>query len=165
MAQGALLIFDAAVDYIRDKDVNLQGTGWKVALCKNAVASMLVSEASARLGSANVTEVSAQGNYTAGGVALTLNNEVSGGTVIFQIDTSVHTDGKVSWPASAGSPSNCRTAVVYDSSATTPGNAAAAYIDLTENGTTPVNLASVDIEIQFGTGGVTGEIFKLRTNN
>ncbi len=166
MAKGSLLVFDATSGYLRDKDVDIEGSSWKCALISNSIASLLVSETNPALGSTNITQVSNGGGYTTGGIALTLDNSDSGGTVTMKLNTSTHTDGKISWSKAASSPTNIKTAVVYDDSAGTPIDAAICYIDMTEDGgTTAVNLVSVDIDITFGTDATDGDILTIATNN
>jgi len=165
MARGSLLVFDATPGYLRDKDIDIAGGTWKCALISNSVASLLVSETNPALASTNITQVTNGGGYT-DGIALTLDNSDSDGTVTMKLNTTTHTDGKISWTKAAGSPTNIKTAVVYDDAATTPANAAICYIDMTEDGgTTAVNLVSVDIDITFGTDATAGDILTIKTNN
>ncbi len=165
MARGSLLVFDATPGYLRDKDIDIAGGTWKCALISNSVASLLVSETDPAIGSTNITQVTNGGGYS-NGIALTLDNSDSGGTVTMKLNTTTHTDGKISWTSSVGSPTNIKTAVVYDDAATTPTDAAICYIDMTEDGgTTAVDLASVDIDITFGTDATDGDILTIATNN
>ncbi len=165
MARGSLLVFDATPGYLRDKDIDIAGGSWKCALISNSVASLLVSETNPAIGSTNITQVTNGGGYT-DGIALTLDNSDSGGTVTMKLNTTTHSGGKISWTKAASSPTNIKTAVVYDDSASTPGDAAICYIDMTEDGgTTAVDLASVDIDITFGTDTVAGNILTIATNN
>jgi hypothetical protein len=166
MAKGTLLVFDATPGYLRDKDVDIASGSWKCALISDPVTSLLVSETGPALGSTNINEVTAGGAYTAGGQALTLNNSDSGGVVTMKLNTTTHTGGKISWARTAGSPTNIKSAVIYDDNATTPVNAAICYIDLTEDGgTTAIDLSARDIEITFGTGGSAGDILNIQTSN
>ncbi len=165
MAKGSLLVFDATPGYLRDKDIDLAGGTWKCALISNSIASLLVSETNPALGSTNITQVSNGGGYS-DGIALTLDNSDSGGVVTMKLNTSTHTDGKISWTKAASSPEDIKTAVVYDDAATTPANAAVCYIDLTEDGgTTAVSLVAVDLDITFGSDTTAGNILTIATNN
>jgi hypothetical protein len=166
MAKGDLLVFDATPGYLRDKDVDIAGGAWKCALISDSVTSLLVSETNPALGSTNINEVTAGGGYTAGGIALTLDNSDSGGVVTMKLNTTTHASGKISWTKTAGSPTNIKTAAIYDDNATTPANAAICYIDLTEDGgATAIDLSARDIEVTFGTGGSAGDILKIQTSN
>ena len=165
MARGSLLVFDATPGYLRDKAIDIAGGTWKCALISNSVASLLVSETNPALASTNIAQVTNGGGYT-DGIALTLDNSDSGGTVTMKLNTSTHTGGKISWTKAVDSPTNIKTAIVYDDAASSPENAAICYIDMTEDGgTTAVNLDSVDIDITFGTDATAGDILTIKTNN
>lgn len=166
MAQGTFLLFNKFEDYKRDQVVGLEGGSWKVALCSDPVTSLLVSETNPALGSTNINEVSAGGGYTSGGIALTLASTDTAGLYTFALDTGTHSGGTLAWSSAAGSPTNIKSAVLYDDAATSPANAAAGYWDMTtDGGTTPLDLTAVDINLNAGAnGGNAGEIFVTETN-
>lgn len=165
MAKGTQKVFHAFIGYIENQQI-LFSHQWAVALLTNPVTSLLPTETNPALGSTNCTEVSAGGNYPAGGINLTLNNSLTGGVRTMKLNTSIHAGGKITIAADPAGPTNAKTALVYDKDATSPVDAAAAYIDLTEdNGVTAVDNTAVQIEITFGTGGVLGDILKVSVNN
>ncbi len=121
MAAGDLTVFEEAKAYMIDG-------GWeaadviKVALITSATAP---TAADATPAMADYTEVTAGGNYTAGGETLdTLGNCVteSGGTMTFD-----DTGASVSWAQNASNPTNARYAIVHND---TQGDQALCFIDL-----------------------------------
>ena len=159
MAQGTAEVFEATAGYYRDKDVDFASVSWKCALLTNPVTSLLDSETNPALGSPNCTEVTGGGGYTAKGIALPMSNTDTGG--VATLKTSV-TDGKITWTKAAGSPTDIKSAIVYDDAATTPDDKAVWFVDMTsDNGVTPVSLVADDVFITFGSGGVVGAILTM----
>lgn len=122
MAQGDLTVFDEAKAYMLDG-------GWEaadqiyVALLTSATAP---TAATATPAIADFTEVTAGGNYTAGGELLdTLANMVTetGGTMTFD-----DTGATVVWSSNASNPTNARWAYVYNT--TQAGDPGICFIDL-----------------------------------
>ena len=162
MAQGATEVFEALAGYLRDKDIDLASGTWKCALLSDPITALVDSETAPALGSTNCNEVSAGGGYSAGGIALTMANTDTGGVVALKLNTGTHADGKISWTSGASSPTNIKSALVFDDAATTPVDAAAVFIDMTvDGGVTPISLVLANISITFGSGGNAGEIFKI----
>ena len=162
MAQGTTEAFEALAGYLRDKDVDIAGGTWKCALLSDPITALLDSETTPALGSTNCNEVTAGGGYTAKGIALTLDNTDAGGVVTMKLNTTTHADGKITWTAAAGSPTDIKSALIYDDAATTPADAAAWFADLTaDGGTTPISLVAGNVSITFGSGGNPGEILQM----
>lgn len=165
MAKGTLKVFDALIGYIEDQDIQWSDS-FALALLSNPITSLLVTETNPALGSTNCTEVAAGGNYTAGGVDLTLDNSLSGGVRTVKLNTTTHPSGLITISQDPAGPTNVKTALFYDKDATTPVDAAVAYIDLTENGgITAINNGGQDIEITFDGGGTPGVILTVGTSN
>ena len=72
----------------------------------------------------DVTEVSAGGNYTAGGITLTCTDANSSGTLTVSSATSI------SWAQDASNPTDARYAVLYKSTGTASTSPLVAYLDL-----------------------------------
>lgn len=160
MAKGTLTVFDALWAYVEAAVFDFAADQFAVAILSDPITSLLKTESNPALGSTNCNEVSAGGNYSAGGVNLTLANTDSGGTRTIKLDTGVHSSGVITIAQDAAGPTNCKTALVYDKDAVSPADAAICFIDLTEDdGTTPVDNSAVPIEITFGSGGNAGEIY------
>lgn len=146
MAAGDLTLFDEAKAYLIDG-------GWesadsiRVALITSAVTpSAPDAVPSMSGGTTNYTEVTAGGNYSAGGVTLdTLANCVteSGGSVTFD-----DTGSNISWSRNASNPTNARYAVIYNDTDTL--NRAIGFIDL---GAT-VDLSRGDLTITWSSRGI-----------
>lgn len=166
MAKGTLKVFNAFEEFRVDGVYDIDNDQWAMALLTNSVANLLPTETNPALGSTNATECTPGGNYPAGGINLTILNTFTGGLKTFKLDTGVHSAGLITILADPANPTNAKTALIYSKPATSPVDAAAAYIDLTEDGgTTPIDLTGVDLEITFGTGGNPGEILKIPVSN
>lgn len=166
MAKGTLKVFHAVNDYIEDQDIQWDVDQFAMAILSDSIVDLLPTETNPALGSTNCNEVSAGGNYAAGGVNLTLDNTDSGGVRTIKLNTTTHPSGLVTVLNDPANPTNAKTALVYDKDATTPTDAAVAYVDLTEDGgTTAVDMTGVDLEVTFGTGGNPGEILKFTVSN
>lgn len=172
MAKGSLRVFNRTVGYDAEQQIRWLASGsFRCALISDGVDVLLDTETLPGLDSGNINQVAAGGGYTNLGIILsTIENEAdteTTGIFTFRLNTAVHTDGKISWTQQAGSPTNIKTAVVYDNdTGATPSRPCLCYIDLTEDGgTTAVNLEAADIDITFGQGGNPGEIMKFTVSN
>lgn len=162
MAQGSIVVFDALAGYLRDKDIDLAGGTWAAVLLTDPITALLAGETNPALGSTNMNEVVAGGGYSANGIALTLDNGDSGGVVTMRLNTTTHTDGKITWTAAAGSPTNIKSMGIVDLAGTTPADAAVCYFDMTaDGGTTAISLVAGNITFTFGTGGAAGDILTI----
>ena len=163
MAQGDLIVFNAFLDYLRDKDVDLEGGTWAAVLLSDPITALLATETDPALNvSTNVNEVSAAGGYSANGIALTLDNALVGSVFTMKLNTTTHSGGTITWTAQAGSPTNIKTLAVVDLAATSPVDAAVAYADMTaDGGVTPVSLVAGNIAYTFGTDGTPGDILTV----
>ncbi len=165
MAQGTAKIFLKTLDYIREKTVDLDAGTWQIMFCTDPITALLVGETTPKRNSGNITEVSAGGGYSAKGIALTMDISESAGLYTFKVNTTTHTDGKISWTKQAGSPTNIKSAVLFDDAAT--NDECIAFWDMTTNGgTTPLSLVAVSIDLHLGNaGGNNGEMFTWQINN
>ncbi len=164
MARGTGAIFNQAISYIRDGDVDMDAGTWRMILCEESIVSLTIAETNPALGSTNITEVANGGGYATGGIALTLDNSESGGVLTVKLNTTTHTGGVLAWSKAGSSPTNIKSAVLYDDAATTPANAAVAFWDVTEDGgTTAVSLQAVDIDLITGDGATAGDLFTMKT--
>ena len=168
MAQGTGKVFDALVNYSRENLVDYESAGWAMILCSDPITALLVGETNPARGSTNITEVSAGGGYSTGGIALTLDNTETGGVLTMKLNTSTHSSGILAWSKAASSPTDIKTAVLIDKNSISPGptDAAVKFWDLPEDGgTTPHSLVAVDINLTCGLGGVVGELLTIQTVN
>ena len=150
MAQGTITVFDeflpranyssAAAD--TTNGVSLDADTFKIMLSSVAIASIPASQATPD--SADFTEVTGT-NYTAGGEAATITVSEVGGTLTIALGANV------SWTSpGAGGPADIRTAILY--STTHIGTSDAVFVmDMTTDGTTPLDLDNGDITINSGT--------------
>ena len=142
MAQGDIVVFEEAKAYMIDG-------GWeaadviKLALLTSATGPT-AADATPALG--DYTEVTAGGNYAAGGDTLdTLTNMVTeaGGTMTFD-----DTGATVQWLQNAGNPTNARWGLIYND--TDAGDAAIAYLDLSAD----VDMTAGDLTITWNASGI-----------
>lgn len=141
MAQGDLSVFDEALlnmlkDFVSTDNI-------KVALITNATVPA-VGDTTPDLG--DYTEVTAGGNYAAGGEALnTWGNMLSeaAGTVTFD-----DTDASVTWAQHASNPTNAYYAIIYND--TDAGDACIAFIDLGG----AVDMTAGDLTITWDASGI-----------
>lgn len=142
MAAGTVTVFQEAKAYMIDG-------GWgsadviKIALITAAVAPT-AGDTTPALG--DYTQVTAGGNYTAGGETLdTLANMVtqSAGTVTFD-----DTGASVSWAQHASNPTNARYAIIYNDTNLT--DAAIAFVDLGA----AVDMTAGDLTITWNASGI-----------
>lgn len=153
MAQGSVTVFDeflpranySAAASDGTNGVCLDADSFKIALYSDAIASIPASEANPDYGSVSFTEVTAGGGYTATGEAATITVAEAGGTLTISLAADV------TWTsAGAGGPADIRTAILY--STTHSGtNDAVCVIDMTTDGTAPLDLDAGDITISSGT--------------
>lgn len=162
MAQGDITVFDALAGYLRDKDIDFASVTWAAVLLTDPITALLRTETNPALGSTNMNEVTPGGGYSANGIALTMDNTDTGGVVTLKLNTTTHVSGKITWVASASSPTDIKTLGIVDLAATTPADAAVCAYDMTaDGGTTAISLVAGDISFTFGTGGVAGAIFTI----
>jgi hypothetical protein len=121
MAAGDLTVFEEAKAYMLDG-------GWGTTddiKCALITVATVPTAADATPALGDYTQVTAGGNYTAGGTSLgqwsTLITE-AGGTVTFDSATNP------TWAQNAGNPTNARYAVVYND--TQAGDPAICFVDL-----------------------------------
>lgn len=162
MAQGTFQLFNMFQNYVRNGVVGIDSGTWRIILCSNSVSALSASEVNPARGSTNITEVSQGGGYTTGGIELTLANTSASSVFTFAADTGTHTNGTLSWSQAAGSPTNIRTAVLIDDNADSPVDAALGFWDMTDDGSTPISLASVDIDLILD--NTSGKIFEWTTS-
>lgn len=167
MAQGTFLLFNAINNYRDTGVVDLLGGTWRVILCSDPVTSLLVSETNPAKGSTNINEVTNGGGYSTGGILITTDNTDTGGVFTFKLNTTTHPSGVLAWTLGAGSPTNIKSAVLYDDAATSPVDAAVGFWDMTEDGgTTALSLVARDINLNVGAAdSQPGVIFTLPVNS
>lgn len=142
MAAGDITVFEEAKAYMIDGGWEAADT-IKLALITAAV-TPTAADATPALG--DYTQVSAGGNYTAGGDTLdTLTNMVTeaGGTMTFD-----DTGASVSWAQHASNPTNARWGIIYND--TDAGDAAIAFLDL---GTT-IDMTAGDLTVTWNASGI-----------
>ena len=144
MASGDLSTFNAA------KNPTYYFSGWattdtiKLALLTSATAP---SDATATPALADFTEVTAGGNYTAGGETLdTIANMYSESGGVVTIDD---TGASVVWLADALNPTNARYGLIYND--THAGDVGIAWIDLGADR----NMTTGDLTITWDASGIT----------
>ena len=143
MALGTLTVFNEAKENFGNGLLDLSATSDFSCM----LITSLPTAADSTPDSADYTEVTAGGNYSSGGIALTTSWTESGGTVTFNSSTTPE------WLSASGSPTNCKAALVY--SETAAGEDAVAFIDLTtDGGTTPHSLVDGKITINFNPSGL-----------
>ncbi len=151
MAQGTATVFDEFLPFMNNgaattdaAAVNLDADSFKIKLSSVAIASIPAS--SATPDSADFTEVSPiGGGYAAGGAAASLTVSEAGGTLTVALASNVV------WTSSgSGGPTDIRTGILY-STTHTGSNDAVCVIDLTSDGTTPIDLNTGDVTINSGT--------------
>jgi len=149
MAQGTLLFVDNFSRSLAKGNHDLTpttGNTFKCMLVSEGVGSILTTS----VDSSSFTEVTGGTNYTAGGVTLTQTLSETNGV------TTLGSSVNPSWLQDASGPTNIKTALIYNATATSED--LIAYIDMTvDNGTTAISLQSGDISITFA-GGVIGTI-------
>jgi hypothetical protein len=142
MAAGDISVFDEAKAYMIDGDWTSTDS-IKVALLTSATAP---TDADTTPALADYTQVTAGGNYTAGGETLdTLTNMVTeaAGTMTFD-----DTGASVTWSQNASNPTNARYGLIYND--TVAGDPGIAWIDL---GST-IDLTAGDLTITWNASGI-----------
>ena len=145
MAAGDLTVFQEAVPGALE---NWAGTDTlKIALITSATAP---TAATATPALADFTQVTAGGNYTAGGETLdTWTNMVTQSGAVTTIDD---TGASVQWLQHASNPNNARYAVVYNDTQTTPvADACWCYIDLGAD----IDMTAGDLTITWNASGIS----------
>jgi len=150
MAQGSVTVFDeflananysaAAADLAA---IGLDADTFKIMLISTAIASVPANTATPDTG--DFTEVSPQaGGYTAGGAAATITVTEVAGTL------TVALGANVVWTSSgSGGPADVRCALLYSTTHTGTEDLVC-VIDMTADGTTPLDLDNGDITINAG---------------
>ncbi len=140
MAEGTVLTFQDFTKTIGDGTHDLDNDAWKCALLTNAV-NPAIGDTTPALG--DYTEVTAGGNYAAGGAALTVTYTRSGGVSTFAIS------GSTTWLKNASNPTNAYWGLVYNN--TNAGKEAICFVELAG----PVNMTTVDLVINWGSSTFT----------
>lgn len=151
MARGSVTVFDEFLPFMNYGSattdlaaVNIDADSFKIILSSVAIASIPASAATPD--SADFTEVTPiGGGYTAGGAAATITLAEAAGTLTITLAANV-----VWTSTGSGGPTDIRTGILY-STTHTGLNDAVAVIDLTTDGTTPVDLNAGDVTINSGT--------------
>ena len=141
MAVGDLSVFDEAKAYMIDGGWEAADT-IKLALITSAT---VPTDADTTPALADYTEVTAGGNYTAGGETLdTLTNMVTeaSGTMTFD-----DTGASVTWAQDASNPTNARYALIYNDS---QADVAIAWIDLGA----VVDMTAGDLTVTWNASGI-----------
>lgn len=140
-------------------------TGWKFALITSTYDSIAETQANPRFGTAPFdTEVTAGGNYSAGGIALTTNAKVIGdvepdGILELDLNLTSHPSGIISLLRNASNPSGAKTGVFYYDAGTDP---VIGIVELTADaGTTAIDLVNKDLEYTPDDAGTAGRIMVL----
>jgi hypothetical protein len=141
MAAGDLVVFEEAKAFMLDG-------GWGTTddiKCALITVATVPTAADATPALGDYTQVTAGGNYTAGGTSLgqwaTLVTE-AGGTVTFDSGTNP------TWAQNAGNPTNARYALVYND--TQAGDPAIAFVDLGA----AVNMTTGALTITWDASGI-----------
>lgn len=158
MAVGDHVLFQAASFYVAGSVDITKTSGWRAGLSTATFGAVSAGLNSPQFGVAPLLEVTAGGNYPAGGIVLsTVAQSATGypaGQVTLALNTAVHADGKVELTANASNPNAARTMVIYDSDAA--NNAAIIAIDITEDGSTPINCSFRKLSISIDPQGTEG---------
>lgn len=142
MAQGDLVVFNTAKEWLADGTFDLDTNSFKCAILDNTTAPTATT-ATPTL--ADFTEVGSAGTYTAGGDAITLTWVESAGTVT--LDSSVNP----TWAQNGSNDVDAYWALVYQTGThNTILDAALCYIDLGG----PVNMQAGDLTVTFNVSGI-----------
>lgn len=152
MAKGDIKSFHDILPYYRGT-INFDSDQLAFALLSDTYASISQGASSPTLGS--FTECSAGGNYSAGGVNLTLDNTETGGVHTIKLDTGVFVSGTITIDLDASNPTDARCGLFYSKTAS---DAAFAVVDLTDDGSTAVDLVGRDLEYTPDDSGTPGRI-------
>lgn len=148
MARGAFTKFHALPGYVFEQVIDLSAGSFKIALLNVGVDVILNTEATPKFGSGNLIDCAAGGGYTAGGIAITLDNSNSGGVYTVKLNTSSHPSSLLTWTKAAGSPIDIRAACLYLSA----GGAleAVGVWDMTQDGgSTAASLVADDVVLDL----------------
>lgn len=142
MAQGDVVVFNTAKEYLMDGTFDLDGDTIKIAICDNTTTPSATT-ATPALG--DFTEVGTAGTYTAGGTTLTCTWVESAGTVTFDSSTNP------TWAQHASNDTDAYWGIIYADNVTTPvADAAIAYLDLGG----PVDMTAGDLTITWNASGI-----------
>lgn len=136
MAQGDVVVFNTAKEWLMDGTFDIDGDVIKVAVCDNTAAPAATT-ATPALG--DFTQVTAAGTYTTGGTTLTCTWVESAGTVTFAFSNSP------TWASDASNDVDAYWGIIYDD--TEASDSAIAYIDLGG----PVDMTAGALTINSGT--------------
>lgn len=146
MAQGDLVVFNVAKEWLMDGTFDLDTNTFKCAVLDNTAAPT-ANTATPTL--ADFTEVGAAGSYTAGGTALTMTWTQGTGTGAdtITLDSTVNP----TWAQNGSNDTDAYWGLVYQTGThNTVVNAALCYIDLGG----PVNMQNGDLTITFNANGI-----------
>ena len=142
MAQGDLVVFNTAKEWLADGTFDLDTNSFKCAILDNTTAPTATTVTPTL---ADFTEVGALGSYTAGGDAITLTWVEAAGTVT--LDSTVNP----TWAQNGSNDTDAYWALVYQTGThNTILDAALCYIDLGG----PVNMQAGDLTVTFNTSGI-----------
>ncbi len=142
MAQGDLIVFNTAKEWLADGTFDLDAGTWKVAILDNTV-TPVVAGATPQLG--DFTEVGAAGSYTAGGNAITPTWVESSGTVTFDASDPA------TWTQNASNDIDAWWALVYGvGTLNTIVDPALCFIELAG----PVDMSAGDLTVAFNASGL-----------
>ena len=161
MAQGSIIVFNDLPSRlgksIWDFSSNSSPLNFKLSLITTIPA---VTDSNAKL--ADYTEVSG-GGYETKSLTLswttTASDSPQGDVATLSLNTTVHTNGKVTWTGTGGSPqdpTNIKGAIIWDDDATND-DVIIGY-DMTEDGSTAIALTTSGLVMHFNAGGVEGRI-------
>ena len=152
MAQGSVTVFDEFLPQANYANSALSSTAAGISMDVDTFALILTSTAIASLPAslatpdrADATECSAGGGYSTGGAAATITVSEAGGTLTIALASDVV------WTSSGtGGPADIRTAMLV-SDTHTGSQDAVCVIDMTTDGSSPLDLDNGDITISSGT--------------
>lgn len=152
MAQGTFTLFEEFALSIGNGMHDFDSDTFSVILVSDPITGMATTATPDR---ADFTEVTAGGGYTTGGITLAtpVYTEAAG------VATFDHNAGEASitWTASAGSPTNIKTALLVNDTTAAPatGYDAIGFIDMTsDDGSTAISLVAGNITITWGASGI-----------
>jgi hypothetical protein len=148
MAQGTFTLFEEFAKSIVNGYHDFDSDSFSVILVTDAITGMA---ATANPDRASFTQVAAGGGYSTGGIALTTPTLTEAAGVCTFDDSGA---SGVTWTAAAGSPTNIKTAILVNDSASAVYDAIG-FIDMTADaGTTAISLVAGNITITWGAAGI-----------
>ena len=143
MAQGTLTVSDDLGQQLGVEGHNMASDTFACILVSNTVAAMAAFD-----DFADLTECANGGDYTTGGVTLAgVSYTEAGGVSTFDSTTNP------SWTKAAGSPTDIRCAVVYNTSHAGTADIVC-YIDMTTDGSTAVSMVTGNISVSWHASGI-----------